>query len=118
MYNMFASLLDNHRMHIESVPNFDYSACIQFNSFMSRNDDITEIPEMNIEANVTKCNHMFFDCLNIKSGQKALYDKLSAIATITNHTDCFKDCGRDTEEGRAALAQIPVSWGGTMEEEP
>lgn len=73
---------------------------------------------MNIEANVTRCDEMFKDCPNVKSGQKALYDKLSAINTITNHADCFKDCGSDTEEGRAELAQIPTSWGGTMEEEP
>ena len=83
---------------------------------MRNNVDITEIPEMNIEANVTRCDNMFSDCPNVKSGQKALYDTLSAINTITNHADCFKDCGRDTEEGRAALAQIPISWGGTKEE--
>lgn len=73
---------------------------------------------MNIEADVTRCENMFNNCPNIKSGQKALYDKLSVISTITNHTNCFKNCGSDTEEGRAELAQIPTSWGGTMEEEP
>ena len=26
---------------------------------------------------------------------------------------CFSDCGRDTESGRAELAQIPSDWGGT-----
>jgi hypothetical protein len=71
---------------------------------------------MNIEANVTRCYNMFSNCPNVKSGQKALYDKLSAISTITNHTDCFKNCGSDTPEGRAELAQIPESWGGTMVE--
>lgn len=83
---------------------------------MTKNVALHTIPEMNIEANVTICEEMFKDCPNVKSGQKALYDKLSAIATIAFHTDCFKDCGIDTEEGRAELAQIPVSWGGTKEE--
>lgn len=27
----------------------------------------------------------------------------------------FKNCGRDTPEGQAALAQIPASWGGLAE---
>jgi surface protein len=103
-------------MKLESIPNFDYSKVTGFAGFMNHCINLSEIPEMNIEANVTSCNKMFIDCPNVKSGQKALYDKLSAIATITNHTDCFKDCGSDTEEGRAELAQISVSWGGTKEE--
>ena len=103
-------------MKLESVPNFDYSKVTKFSNFMNHNISLSEIPEMNIEANVTTCEGMFKDCPNIKSGQKALYDKLSAINTITNHTDCFKNCGNDTEEGRAELAQIPTSWGGTKEE--
>lgn len=105
-------------MHIESVPNLDYSKITRFESFMKNNVDLEEIPEMNIEANVTRCDNMFKNCSKIKSGQKALYDKLSAIGTITNHANCFLNCGSDTEEGRAELAQIPQSWGGTMVEEP
>lgn len=108
----------NETMHLKYVPNFDYSKVTRFEEFMKNNVDLKTIPEMNIEASVTYCHEMFSNCPNIKSGQKALYDKLSAIGTITNHTDCFKDCGSDTEEGRAELAQIPTSWGGTMEEEP
>jgi surface protein len=101
-------------MKLESIPNFDYSKVTRFDNFASNCINLTEIPEMNIEANVTRCDGMFKNCPKVKSGQKALYDKLSAISSITNHTDCFKDCGSDTEEGRAELAQIPVSWGGTM----
>ena len=116
MGEMLSCNLEGRSMHLETVPNFDYSACKNFKLFMDNNSGITEIPEMNIEANVTRCENMFRDCPNIKSGQKALYDKLSAIGTITNHADCFLNCGSDTEEGRAELAQIPVSWGGTKEE--
>jgi len=103
---------------LTEIPSLDYSKVTKFNDFAKGCISLTEIPEMNIEADVTRCDNMFKDCLNVKSGQKALYDTLSAIGTITNHTDCFKNCGSDTEEGRAELAQIPVSWGGTMEEEP
>lgn len=116
MRNMFSVRFENYKMHISAVPDFDYSKVTLFASFMQNNVGITEIPEMNIEADVTRCDSMFKDCPNVKSGQKALYDKLSAIGTITDHTDCFKDCGSDTTEGRAELAQIPESWGGTMAE--
>lgn len=116
MYGMLSCTLKGHSMHLESVPNFDYSACKNFKEFMGYNSEITEIPEMNIEAAVTDVTSMFYECINVKSGQKALYDKLSAISTINNHADCFKNCGSDTEEGHAELAQIPASWGGTKEE--
>lgn len=119
MSGMFSGWVNNehnNEMHLKSVPDFDYSKVTRLEGFVRNCTSLTEIPEMNIEANVTRCNEMFHNCLNIKSGQKALYDKLSAISTITNHADCFKDCGSDTEEGRAELAQIPTSWGGTKEE--
>ena len=106
----------DYKMNIAKVPEFDYSKCTNLAGFMRNNASIAEIPAMNVRSGLVQVGFMFSDCPNVKSGQKALYDKLSAISTITNHTDCFKDCGSDTEEGRAELAQIPASWGGTMEE--
>lgn len=114
MFDGFFSFKPDGEMHLPSVPDFDYSSVTNFSDFMTKNVALHTIPEMNIEANVTRCDHMFKNCPNIKSGQKALYDTLSAIGTITNHTGCFQNCGSDTEEGRAELAQIPESWGGTM----
>ena len=102
---------------LSEIPALDYSKVTRFDGFAHKCENLTEIPEMNIEANVTRCDGMFADCSGIKSGQKALYDKLSAIGTITNHTGCFKNCGIDTPEGRAQLEQIPKSWGGLKAEE-
>lgn len=113
MHGMF-----NKCKSLTEIPPLYYSKVTRFDGFANDCTSLTEIPEMNIEGDVTRCDNMFGNCPNVKSGQKALYDTLSAIATITNHTNCFKDCGSDTEEGRAELAQIPMSWGGTMEEEP
>lgn len=101
-------------MHISEVPNFDYAKVTRFDEFFSNNVDIIEIPDMNIAANVTKCTNMFMNCPNVQTGAKALYDKLSVKSSITNHTDCFKNCGSNTETGRAELAQIPTSWGGEL----
>jgi surface protein len=120
MHNMFSgkayttTVFEDVDMHISEVPNFDYSKVTKFDDFFSNNIDITEIPDMNIEANVTKCNNMFINCKNVQTGAKALYDKLSVKSSITNHTDAFKNCGSNTETGRAELAQIPTSWGGEL----
>ena len=51
--------------------------------------------------------------VNCESGIYEAYQVLDAIDDV--HTNCFKNCGIDTEEGRAALAQIPQSWGGLAE---
>lgn len=115
MDRMFNITFEDYKMHINKVPDFDYSACKSFNRFMSTNVCITEIPEMNIEASVTNVGNMFKNCPNVKSGQKALYDKLSAISTITNHKDCFKDCGINTLEGHYQLNQVPITWGGLQD---
>lgn len=120
MHNMFSgkayntTVFEDVDMHISEVPNFDYSRVTLFDDFFSNNIDITEIPDMNILANVTKCNNMFINCPNVQTGAKALYDKLSVKSSITNHTNAFKNCGSNTETGRAELAQIPTSWGGEL----
>lgn len=67
-------------------------------------------------GSATNVSMAFRGCYNVKYGILEAYQALLARgASITNHTDCFKDCGRDTPEGRAALAQIPASWGGLAE---
>ena len=120
MHNMFTgraldtTAFEDVDMHILEVPNFDYSKVTRVDDFFSNNVDITEIPDMNIQANVTRCDNMFSNCPNVQTGAKALYDKLSVKSSITNHTDCFKNCGSNTETGRAELAQIPTTWGGEL----
>lgn len=121
MHNMFSgkvydtTAFEDVDMHISEVPNFDYAKVTLFDDFFSNNIDITEIPDMNIEANVTRCDNMFINCKNVQTGAKALYDKLSVKSSITKHTNAFKNCGSNTETGRAELAQIPTSWGGELE---
>ena len=103
-------------MHLANVPNFDFSASTRLDDFMGGNVSITTIPTMNIGSSITRVDDMFNVCPNVQSGAKDLYDTLSQIGTITNHTNAFKDCGSNTQTGQAELAQIPVSWGGTMAE--
>ena len=81
--------------------------------------ELEEIPDYDFDSVIGDVIEIALSCYKVKTGILEMYNKLVARGSaITDHTDCFKDCGRDTEEGRAALAQIPVSWGGMMAEEP
>jgi hypothetical protein len=69
---------------------------------------------------ITNCNHAFYNCKKVPSGAKALYDVLSTQTTLpTDYSSCFTGCGSSTAQDapiHAELAQIPTSWGGTMQE--
>jgi hypothetical protein len=100
---------------IKELPAIDTSNVTDASIAFAGCTSIERIPDYDFSS-VTKVKRCFDGCRNVKYGILETYNKLLARgASITDHTDCFKDCGIDTEEGRAALAQIPQSWGGLAE---
>jgi len=66
---------------------------------------------------VYSVSHMFDGCTNVTSGALAMYNYLIARPDLPNYYgDAFSGCGKHTVSGAAELAQIPTSWGGTMQE--
>lgn len=62
---------------------------------------------------VTNVGGMFNGCKYVNGGALAQYNWFSTFAlNITNHSGTFTDCGSETVDGAAELAQIPVGWGG------
>ncbi len=60
---------------------------------------------------------MFDVCTNVTSGALAMYNYLITLPDLPNYYgDAFSGCGSNTVSGAAELAQIPTSWGGTMQE--
>lgn len=103
---------------LPEVPLFDTSHATTVSSMLSSCYEITEIPNYDFSS-VMNVNSFAQSTYKVKEGILETYDKfLDRGESIASHTDTFLDCGRDTKEGRAALAQIPTSWGGTMAEEP
>lgn len=99
----------------KKLPYMDVSMVTDFRNMCSGMYSLEEIPDLNVSS-ATNVSSMFKNCYNVKTGILEMYNKLLARgASITNHTDCFLNCGIDTTEGRAALAQIPQSWGGLAE---
>ena len=99
----------------KKIPDIDVSMVTDFRSVCTAMYSLNEIPDLDVSSAVN-VNDMFNNCYNVKTGIIEMYNKLLARgAAITDHTDCFKNCGINTPEGRAALAQIPQSWGGLAE---
>lgn len=99
---------------IPSIPLFDTSSATNMAGMFKECVHLTSIPLFNT-GNVTNVNEMFSGCSNVESGALALYQQMSTQTTPpSSHTNCFKNCGKNTTTGAAELAQIPSSWGGTM----
>ena len=96
------------------VPNWDWSKATSLSRAFRGCKSLTTIPTMNISSSITKVDEIFAGCENVESGALALYNVLSQISSITDHTDAFKNCGINTVTGRAELEQIPESWGGLL----
>ena len=80
-----------------------------FDLMFAQCTSLTEMPVIDT-SNAVSVESMFYQCVNMRTGIYAMYQQLSSIATITNHTLTFYDCGSNTVEGSAELAQIPADW--------
>lgn len=73
---------------------------------------LVTLPSIDVSG-ATNVDGMFSGCKYACNGITEMYTALSAVQTITSHTNTFTNCGSSTTAGTTALAQIPSSWGGT-----
>lgn len=99
---------------LTNVPLFDLSNVTQMDKMFSKCLSLTSIPDFDISS-VTNMNWAFELCYKVEYGALSMYQKASSKLSIPHHNGTFTDCGRDTVTGAAELAQIPKSWGGTLE---
>lgn len=99
---------------LTSVSLFDTTNVTSMANLFYNCPGITTIPLFNT-SNVTNMNTMFYRCRNVQSGALALYQQASTQTNVPSHSNTFEECGSDTQTGAAELAQIPTSWGGTMQ---
>lgn len=98
---------------LTSIPLFDLSNVTEMTG-MFKYCPITSIPDFDISS-VTDMRWMFKECNLVESGALSLYQKASSKLSVPLHNEAFLECGKDTVTGAAELAQIPTSWGGTLE---
>ena len=98
---------------LTTVPIFDTSSVTDMKNMFKSCSSLTAVPLLDTSS-CTNMMTMFRDCTLVQSGALALYQQASTQANPpTYYVDCFDNCGSNTETGRAELAQIPSSWGGT-----
>jgi hypothetical protein len=69
------------------------------------------LPSLTVSMGLSDCSNMFEGCRQVVSGISAAYNVLLA-ANPQYHNRTFTNCGVDTQQGRAELWTVPVSWGG------
>ena len=100
--------------NLKKAPNLSFEDGANVSSIFARCTRLEELGKL--EGALSGCQSSFDFAKNVKYGMLEMYERLSnQDPAITQHGFCFTDCGIDTEEGRAALAQIPQSWGGLAE---
>ena len=98
---------------LENVPLFDTSNVTDMQRMFYGCTKLKYIPLFDT-SNVTDMWNMCRNCRNVESGALALYQQASGQTTPPqSYSNCFTNCGIDTDTGYAELAQIPASWGGT-----
>lgn len=104
-----------HRSYIKipSVPLFDTSNVTFMNSMFQGCIALTSLPLFDTSS-CTSMNNFASGCTKVETGALALYQQASTQTNPpSNHTNTFTNCGKGTTTGKAELAQIPTSWGGT-----
>lgn len=99
---------------LTSVPLFDLSNVTELDGMFSDCRSLASIPDFDISS-ATNMKWMFRWCYGVESGALSMYQKASSLQQTVLHDDTFLECGKNTVTGAAELAQIPVSWGGTLE---
>ena len=86
------------------------SKVTNMSNMFNRCNSITSIPLFDT-SKVTDMSYMFELCYKVETGALALYNQVSSQANPpTNHEKTFYNCGSDTVNGAAELAQIPSDW--------
>lgn len=99
---------------LTETPYFETSGVVNMKSFFYSNTSLKTISLFHTDS-VTNIDTAFSGCSAVEGGALALYNQMSTQASVPNsHTRTFFNCGGNTVTGKAELAQIPTSWGGTM----
>lgn len=95
---------------LSAIPDYD-TTNLQYIIHMC--DSCSSLTAINLfdTTNVQKTDWAFYNCVNVQSGASALYQQLSTQANPpSTHYRTFLNCGTNTVQGAAELAQIPNDW--------
>lgn len=96
-------------MSLSSIPLLDTSNVTDMSQMCADCSSLSSIPLFNT-TKVTNMDAAFAGCVNVQSGALALYQQASTQANVPSHYATFGECGSNTVQGAAELAQIPSDW--------
>lgn len=95
---------------LETAPLFDTSSVTKMNQMFLGCTALKSIPMYDTDI-VTTVFNMLNGCVNVEQNILNFYDQLAYQSNPpTSHSGCFKNCGINTPQGAAELAQIPSGW--------
>lgn len=95
---------------LETVPLFNTSNVSSIEGMFAGCESLKQIPLFDT-SKVTYMDEMFWRCYNVENGALALYQQASTQATPPQyHLGTFYQCGINSDNGSAELAQIPLDW--------
>ena len=98
---------------LTALPKLNLSSSVVIGGMCYGCSSLRTIPPLIFSNNLKSPIHAFQECVNVESGAYDMYLTLSAIPDLWSYSDTFTNCGSNTVTGRADLARIPRSWGGT-----
>ena len=100
----------------EDCSSLEYINLGELNNISSMNymfencTSLTALPTIN-SNHVKTVGSAFANCYNVTGGILDMYNQFTGQSVApTRYTGCFKDCGINTVQGAAELAQIPSDW--------
>lgn len=96
---------------LQDIAIFDTSSLKYMNQMFQGCTNLSYIPLFNV-SKVKEAGLAFKNCINVKQGILSMYNALSTNGHIQEygHDDVFYNCGSNTTQGAAELAQIPDDW--------
>lgn len=94
---------------LSSIPLYDTSNVTDMSKMCADCTSLSSIPLFDT-TNVTNMFAAFNRCVNVQSGALALYQQASTQVNVPSHNATFYNCGSNTVQGAAELAQIPSDW--------
>jgi len=109
----YASRMFDCTYELLEVPCYNLSNVRSAEGMFSNARKLKYIPDFDLH-NIVDAHAMFFDTFNVESGALNMYSKLSARGNEIDHGYMFFDCGKNSEQGSAEVAQIPIDWVGVL----
>ena len=95
---------------LQTPPTLNYSNVSSCQNLFRNCSGLTALPTFNFTNKIKYVGSAFNNCKNVRTGITAAYKSITSVNSSPGKTRCFYQCGANTTQGAAELAQIPRTW--------